>query len=541
MYRVFTLPEAPESALGRVDKMISENLAGFLQEHIVAVEKDLGEMQRDFSDTKIAEAPIFVCEQTKFLLDKLVAQSVHTASPSFIGHMTTALPCFMLPLSKIMIALNQNLVKTETSKAFTPMERQVLGIIHRLVYNRPEKFYKSKLHSCKVALGSMCSGGTIANVTALWVARNNSFPANGDFKGIRKSGVFQALRHYGYNDTAILVSQRGHYSLCKSADLLGLGSDNIIAIPTTDDNKIDISQLRKKCIELRSKNTHIMAIAGIAGTTETGNVDNLDAMADIAEEFNTYFHVDAAWGGPTLFSNTHRHILKGIDRADSVTIDAHKQLYVPMGAGIVVFKDPNNTKAIEHHAKYIIRRGSRDQGSKTLEGSRPGMAMLIHSGLKILGRTGYELLIDQGIEKAKTFAEMISTDPDFELISAPELNILTYRYCPQWLQDYLSYATVDQSEKINEKISRITKSIQKTQRARGKSFVSRTTLTPGKYGNLPCVVFRVVLANPLTKPETLESILSEQKTIAEETEVADLLDDLKSYCDLSAGKRVASL
>jgi len=542
MHRVFTLPEEPNSTLGRIDKMISQNLAGFLQDHIVAKEKDLGEMQRDFSDTKIAEEPIFVSEQTEFLLEKLVAQSVHTASPSFIGHMTTALPCFMIPLSKIMIALNQNLVKTETSKAFTPMERQVIGILHRLVYNQRDKFYKANLHNCKVALGSMCSGGTIANVTALWVARNTSFPADGDFKGVRRSGMFKALRHYGFDDTAILVSERGHYSLCKSADLLGIGSDNIIAIPTTADNKINIASLRKKCIKLRSNNIHIMAMVGIAGTTETGNVDDLDAMADIAEEFGIYFHVDAAWGGPTLFSSKHRPILKGIERADSVTIDAHKQLYVPMGTGLVVFKDPHNTRAIEHHAKYIIRKGSRDQGSKTLEGSRPGMAMLIHSGLKILGRTGYELLIDQGIEKAQAFADMIDADPDFELITAPELNILTYRYCPQWLQDYLGHANAEQTERINAKISRITKFIQKTQRARGKSFVSRTTLTPARYNNVPCVVFRVVLANPLTKKDILHSVLAEQKLIAQEEQaVITLMDDLREICEVSLQRRFASL
>ena len=140
MYRVFTVPEAPESTLSRIDQNISSNLAGFLQEHIVAVERDLSEVEKDFSDYAIPEKPIFVSEQAQFLLDKLVANSVHTASPSFIGHMTSALPYFMLPLSKIMIALNQNLVKTETSKAFTPMERQVLGMIHRLVYEQDGAF-----------------------------------------------------------------------------------------------------------------------------------------------------------------------------------------------------------------------------------------------------------------------------------------------------------------------------------------------------------------------------------------------------------------
>jgi glutamate decarboxylase len=521
MHRVFTVPEAPESTLSRIDQNISRNLAGFLQEHIVAVERDLSEVEKDFSDYAIPEKPIFVSEQAQFLLEKLVANSVHTASPSFIGHMTSALPYFMLPLSKIMIALNQNLVKTETSKAFTPMERQVLGMIHRLVYEQDGAFYRKWMHDPRHALGAMCSGGTVANLTALWVARNNAFPAEGSFRGIHQEGLFRALRYYGCEGAAILVSRRGHYSLRKAADVLGLGREFLIPVDTNDENKIETDALREKCIELHRQKIRVIAICGIAGTTETGNVDPLDAMADIAREFGAHFHVDAAWGGPTLFSRTHRHLMRGIEKADSVTFDAHKQLYVPMGAGLVVFRDPALASAVEHHAQYIIRKGSRDLGSTTLEGSRPGMSMLIQSGLKILAREGYEILIDQGIEKARTFAEMIDSDPDFELVTRPETNILTYRFCPQQVQEALANATPEQSERINTCLNRITKFIQKTQRERGKAFVSRTRLEPARHHHFPCIVFRVVLANPLTTREILADILAEQKELAKEADIQD--------------------
>ncbi|WP_420389759.1 pyridoxal-dependent aspartate 1-decarboxylase PanP [Marinobacter sp.] len=531
MYRVFTVPEAPESTLSRIDQNISRNLAGFLQEHIVAVERDLSEVEKDFSDYAIPEKPIFVSEQAQFLLDKLVANSVHTASPSFIGHMTSALPYFMLPLSKIMIALNQNLVKTETSKAFTPMERQVLGMIHRLVYEQDGAFYRKWMHDPSYALGAMCSGGTVANLTALWVARNNAFPAEGSFRGIHQEGLFRALRYYGCEGAAILVSRRGHYSLRKAADVLGLGRDFLVPVDTDDDNRINTDALREKCLELHRQKIRVMAICGIAGTTETGNVDPLDAMADIAREFSAHFHVDAAWGGPTLFSRSHRHLLRGIEKADSVTFDAHKQLYVPMGAGLVVFRDPGLASAVEHHAQYIIRKGSRDLGSTTLEGSRPGMSMLIQSGLRILAREGYEILIDQGIDKAATFAEMINTETDFELITKPELNILTYRYCPEKVQQALTIADSLQAERLNTCLNRITKFIQKTQRERGKAFVSRTRLEPARYFHNPCIVFRVVLANPLTTKEILADILKEQRELSSDEDIQDELTILDQMAD----------
>ncbi|MBZ2169250.1 pyridoxal-dependent aspartate 1-decarboxylase PanP [Marinobacter sp. F4216] len=516
MYRVFTVPEAPDSTLSRIDQNISQNLAGFLQEHIVAIERDLAEVEKDFADPIIPEKPVFVSEQAQFLLDKLVANSVHTASPAFIGHMTSALPYFMLPLSKIMIALNQNLVKTETSKAFTPMERQVLGMIHQLVYEQDGSFYQKWMHNPQYALGAMCSGGTIANLTALWVARNHAFPAEGSFRGLHQEGLFRALKYYGYEGAAIVVSRRGHYSLRKAADVLGLGRESLIAVDTDDENRIEIDALRDKCLELQRQKIKVMAICGIAGTTETGNVDPLEAMADVAREFGAHFHVDAAWGGPTLFSRRYKALLRGIEKADSVTFDAHKQLYVPMGVGLVVFRDPSLASAVEHHAQYIIRKGSRDLGSNTLEGSRPGMSMLIHSGLKILGREGYEILIDQGIDKARTFAGLIEADADFELVTRPELNIMTYRYCPENVQQALAVADPLQAEKLNASLNRITKFLQKTQRERGKAFVSRTRLEPARYYHFPCIVFRVVLANPLTTREILGEILEEQRGLAEE-------------------------
>ncbi|QSP95273.1 putative pyridoxal-dependent aspartate 1-decarboxylase [Marinobacter salinisoli] len=527
MYRVFTVPEAPDSTLSRIDQDISQNLAGFLQEHIVAIERDLADVEKDFSDPTIPEKPVFVSEQTQFLLDKLVANSVHTASPAFIGHMTSALPYFMLPLSKIMIALNQNLVKTETSKAFTPMERQVLGMIHRLVYEQDGSFYRKWMHNPQYALGAMCSGGTIANLTALWVARNRAFPAEGTFRGLHQEGLFRALKYYGYEGAAIVVSRRGHYSLSKAADVLGLGREALIAVDTDDENRIEIDALRDKCLELQRQKIKVMAICGIAGTTETGSVDPLDAMAEIAREFGAHFHVDAAWGGPTLFSRNYKHLLRGIEKADSVTFDAHKQLYVPMGVGLVVFRDPSLASAVEHHAQYIIRKGSRDLGSNTLEGSRPGMSMLIHSGLKILAREGYEILIDQGIEKAKTFAELIRADSDFELVTEPELNILTYRYCPEEVQKALGLADPQQAKKLNTSLNRITRFLQKTQRERGKAFVSRTRLEPARYYRFPCIVFRVVLANPLTTSDILRDILAEQKELADEPGIQDEINLLR--------------
>ncbi len=514
LHRVFTISEAPTSTLHKIEQQISEDLTQFLQKHIASEERDLTEIEKDFLASSIPEEPIFVSEQADFLLEKVVSQSVHTASPSFIGHMTSALPHFMLSLSKIMIALNQNLVKIETSKVFTPIERQVLGMLHHLIFKQEASFYQRWMHDRYQALGAFCSGGSIANITALWVARNKAFAPTQDFLGISQEGLHRALQYYGHSDLVILVSERGHYSLSKAADVLGLGRKNLIAIAADENNKIDLKELEKKCQDYKKQGIKVLAIVGVAGASETGSVDPLNQMADIAQAHNIYFHVDAAWGGPTLCSARYAAILKGIERADSVTLDAHKQLYVPMGVGMVLFKDPTALNSIEHHAEYVIRKGSKDLGSHSLEGSRPGMALLVHSGLHVIGRKGYELLIDLGIEKAKRFARMIESHPDFELISAPELNILTYRYVPQVIQLKLMKLDAAAQVPINQALNELTRLLQKMQRAHGKSFVSRTQLNPLRYYRVPIVVFRVVLANPLTTDKILAEVLAHQVELA---------------------------
>lgn len=518
LWRIFTVPEAPDSTLSIIEQNISQNLAGFLRESIVAVEKPLWQIERDFQAFQIPAEPKFVSDYAESMMEKLVAHSVHTAAPSFIGHMTSALPYFVLPLSKMMVGLNQNLVKIETSKAFTPLERQVLGMLHHLVYGESEGFYKKWLHSANHSLGAFCSGGTVANMTALWIARNRLLRPDGDFKGVAKEGLFRAMRHYGYQDLAILVSERGHYSLRKAADILGIGRDMLIPVKTDANNKVDSQAMRQVAAALAARAVRVMAIVGVAGTTETGNVDPLDELADLAAELNCHFHVDAAWGGATLLSDKYRYLLKGIERADSVTIDAHKQMYVPMGAGMVVFKHPSAAHAIEHHAEYILRKGSKDLGSQTLEGSRPGMAMLVHACLQVIGRKGYEILINRSLEKARYFAGLIELHPEFELVTAPELCLLTYRYVPAPVQRQLTLAVQagqwELVQKINELLSGLTKFIQKRQREEGRSFVSRTRLKPARYQRQDTVVFRVVLANPLTTDHILHDVLAEQVELA---------------------------
>ncbi len=160
----------------------------------------------------------------------------------------------------------------------------MLAWLHRLVFDRNEKFYIKHIQNPKVALGNVTSDGTLANMTAFLVAREKAFPPDRDFPGLGISGMGPALKHYGYERGVILVSARGHYSIKKTANILGIGEENVLIIPVDEKNRINIDKLRRKISSLARPGvdrTKIMAIVGIAGNTETGNVDDLHELGKI--------------------------------------------------------------------------------------------------------------------------------------------------------------------------------------------------------------------------------------------------------------------
>jgi len=421
----------------------------------------------------------------------------------------------MVHLKTIVAALNQNVVKIETSKVVSAVEKQVLAKIHRLIYRKNDAFYDEHIQSTKTTLGCFTENGTLSNLTALWIARNSRFSQKNGFDGVEKEGLLAAHQAYGIERSVILVSKRGHYSLNKAGGVLGIGNRNIVAIDVDEKNRIDLTALKKTIKELTKspKKTVILAVVGIAGTTETGSVDPLLKLGEICAENSIHFHVDAAWGGPTLMSEKYRDLLSGIELADSVTIDGHKQFYMPMSCGMVYFKDPTIMDNVIYHANYVNRPGSVDLGIKSPSGSREANSLILDSALKIMGSRGYALLIDHGIETARKFAEEIEKRLDFQLITPPELNILTYRLCPFDLQKKFAESDMEQALKINEKLNDINLNLQRLQREAGNSFVSRTTLNIKNYSGQNIVVLRVVIMNPMTTIDILREILDEQEEI----------------------------
>ena len=493
-----------------LDARVSRIIRDFLGNDRVCSGVDFGELSHAFQRSEIGDSGVAPLAYLDALDDRVIVHATNTASPYFIGHMTSALPSFVRPLSRLVAALNQNVVKVETARSFTPFEREALAMLHRLVFDRDHAFYQAHIQARDSTLGAITGGGTTANLMALWIARNTALGPRDDFPGAERAGLAAALVHHGYRRAVLVGSTLMHYSLDKSAAILGLGMDGVIRLPVNERGAVDPAVAREAITACRERGDCVLALIGVAGATDCGAVDPLNELSDVARETGTHFHVDAAWGGPVLFSNQHRHLLQGIERADSVTLDGHKQLYLPMGIGMLLLRDPHAARVIEKQAKYIIRADSADIGRRTVEGSRPSMAMLLHAALGILGRSGYQHLIDEGIRKARHLAEQVSRRPELELLLAPMLNIVNYRYIPASLRD----RGRPPSAADNARIDQINAQIQETQEREGRMFVSRTTLSFTGH-DMPVVALRAILANPLTTPAHIDAVLEDQVRIGD--------------------------
>lgn len=467
---------------------------------------DFQNLKETFKQSKIPEQALSWQEYKKYFQEKILPFTVNTGSPKFIGHMTSKLPSFNIELSEWLTSLNQNVVKLETSKVMTFVEREVIAMLHRRFYQLADEYYDEHIQNAESDLGVVVSGGTQANIVALWVARNRALP------GVVEQGLVKAFATSTYQGVKILVSPLLHYSIKKACSLLGMGIENIEELSLLKNGKIDIDDLKKRIHTLQQNNIKIIALIGIAGATETGSIDPLTEMAELAHKNNIHFHVDASFGGPFLFSSRYRHLLNGIDSADSVTVCGHKQLYLPVGISLCLFRNEQALQAITVFADYQASDKGFDFGKNSPEGTRPAMALYLHASCHLLGSQGYEKLLDRAMQLAEYFVSRLQTRDAFEILWQPQLNVINYRYIPQSLRKKCREQQLSQEE--NDTINQLNMQLQKQQFQAGNSFISMTWL-PYLKGEGEVVALRAVLFNPLTQFSDIDAVLQEQIQIAD--------------------------
>nr|WP_245659709.1 pyridoxal-dependent decarboxylase [Streptomyces ochraceiscleroticus] len=223
----------------------------------------------------------------------------------------------------------------------------------------------------------------------------------------------------------VVCGANAHHSIHRAAWLLGLPAP--VTVPTPD-GTLDPADLAAALDRLSGP----LLVVATAGTTDSGAIDPLPALADIATAHRARFHVDAAYGGPVLFSDTHRHLLTGLHRAHTVTLDLHKLGWQPVAAGFLAVPEARDLAPLDHRADYLnadddTEAGLPDLLGRSLRTTRRPDILKIAVTLKALGRRGIADLVDRTVTAARTLADLIEARPTLELHSRPTLTTVLFR------------------------------------------------------------------------------------------------------------------
>jgi len=343
----------------------------------------------------------------------------------------------------------------------------------------------------KEAGGVLTSGGSEANFTGLAVARNAK--AEGDVKA---DGV-QALKH----KMTLYCGDETHRCLERSVELLGLGNKALRNIPTDENCKIRLDLLEKAIKKDRQEGYQPFCIIGCAGTTNTGAFDDLNALADLADDEDLWFHIDGAFGAWVKISHSHHRLVEGMERADSLAVDFHKWMNMPYNVGCTLIKDRKahfSTFSYGHEAEYIKSAFELSEDQLTnphnlaLPLSRNFSSLKVYMLLRAYGKNKYRCLIQQNLDQTQFLADLILADKELELTASVVSNVVCFRFKPFGCSE-------DETEHVNRKIM---DDINKN-----AFWMISDTIVKGTY------MLRACNVNHRTKKEDLEFLVGEIKRL----------------------------
>ncbi len=346
--------------------------------------------------------------------EEILPHAMMVASPRYFGQFNpTPLPIGVWA-DVLASALNQNAGAWRNGPTSAMIEARVIRWLCELIGYRSESF------------GVLASGGTEANLIALKCARDRSHQA----------AVQQGLRT-APGDLTVYASEQCHFSVERSVDVLGLGRASLRKIATDENFHIRTEALQERLARDRDAGRIPCCIVGLAGATSTGVIDPLVELGAIAQANDCWYHVDAAYGGALAFSAEHRSKLKGIEFANSVTLDPHKWMFVPFACGAVLVRDGGGIlrDAFDMTPEYL----NEDRGGADVEfdffrygqmGTRRFNSLKIWMALKFMGRTGYAAVIERQIELTKYLGSRLDNLPQFETVSPVETAVVCFRFLP---------------------------------------------------------------------------------------------------------------
>lgn len=392
-----------------VSRIIVDHVTG-LASRRVTPEATPSQLEKLF-DEPLPEKGIPLEEILARFRDDVAPNAMGVPSPKYFGQFNpTPLPIGVWA-DALSSMLNQNAGAWRNGPTSAMIEARVIRWLCDLLNYGPKSF------------GTLASGGSEANLIALKCARD-SVTAEIINQGVRKAP----------GDLVIYASDQCHFSIDKSADILGLGREGVRKIPTDDRFHISLEKLRDAIARDRDAGLVPCCVVGVAGTTSSGAIDPLEDLADIARENGCWYHVDAAYGGTLAFSTQHRDKLRGIERADSITFDPHKWMFVPFSCGATLVRDGGHVlrKSFDMTPEYL-----RDGADVEFDffrygqmGTRRFNSLKLWMALKFMGREGYARTVERHIQLTKYLAKQLDALGDFKRVGEVETAVCCFRFVP---------------------------------------------------------------------------------------------------------------
>ena len=382
--------------------------------------------------------------------------------------------------------------------------------------------------------GLVTSGGSLGNLTALLAARNEACPwiwnegnrpcesseqwLDSDSRG----GMSQRAQHASRPDVTspparsvnrsqmpvLIVQGDAHYCIDRAAGVMGIGQSQVMRVPLDGHRRMDVAVLEQMLTDLTEQQVPIIAVVAVACTTAVGAFDPLETIADVCERHQVWLHVDAAHGGAVCLSQKHRHLVKGLERADSVVFDAHKMMFVPAVCALVFYRNKKNRfRAFEQKAPYLFDPSAPDMseydnGVVTFECTKRSAALGLWGALSIFGFELFEQLVDRVFLVAQHLFHLLGDAKEFEVVEAPQANIVVFRYFPEGVQSEENLA----SDECKLKVSQLQLRLRRAMLESGFGYLTQTALHDHIY-------LRCTIMNPLTDESHLAELIAELRRL----------------------------
>jgi L-2,4-diaminobutyrate decarboxylase len=392
----------------------------------------------------------------------LIEHSMNLQNPMYMGHQVPPTLPLAVMLDMLVGGLNQSLAVNKMSPVLSEIERQLI------------KFLALQIGYSQGANGTITSGGSISNLLGLLGARKKYFPEALDPRA------------------TIITGNQSHYSVNKAATIMGLNKKNVLAVETDKEFRIRPEKVVEMIEKARVEGKIPFVIAANAGSTSTGSFDDINVLADIAEAHNLWLHIDGAHGASVTFSEELQYLIQGIEKADSISWDGHKMLYMPSSIGIALFKNGQDLQNIfkEDQAPYLYNcpKTALDLSKMSLQCTRRGDALKLWGCLVAYGTDFFSARIEHVKEITDYFYTRLLAHPNLKPMHRPMFNIICFRYIPE-------------NESLTEQeINDINSNIRDTANATGELMMTLTSLRG-------TVALRTTIINPATQKEHIDRLI----------------------------------